>query len=193
MKKMMIFSLMLMLVITAFSQMAVAEKPKVKEKWANVELEGIVEAINKQTREVTIRGPQGNLVTIEAGEDVQRFDEISVGDTVRAEYLTFLRAEFREPTAEEIANPLVVVAEGGRAPKEVSPAGSVGAVVKAVVKVVAVNTETKECAIQGPRGNILILPVEDDAVLNNLKIGEEVIMTYAEAVAISLEKTSVKK
>ena len=39
----------------------------------------------------------------------------------------------------------------------------------------------------------MILPVEDDAVLNNLKIGEVVIMTYAEAVALSLTKGTETK
>ncbi|MBW2567143.1 MAG: hypothetical protein JRE24_09805, partial [Deltaproteobacteria bacterium] len=74
------------------------------------------------------------------------------------------------------------------------PAGVVGAVVKAVVKVVAINTEEKKVAIQGPRGNFLVLPVRDEAVLNNLKVGEIVIMTYAEAVALSLSKdTEMKK
>jgi Cu/Ag efflux protein CusF len=34
----------------------------------------------------------------------------------------------------------------------------------------------------------MVLPVKDDAVLNNLKIGEKVIMTYAEAFAIELVK-----
>jgi hypothetical protein len=32
----------------------------------------------------------------------------------------------------------------------------------------------------------MILPVADEAVLKNLKVGEVVIMTYAEAVALSL-------
>jgi hypothetical protein len=62
----------------------------------------------------------------------------------------------------------------------------VGAVVKAVVEVVAIDTTEKKVAIQGPRGKFLILPVADEAVLKNLKVGEILIMTYAEAVAISL-------
>ena len=179
-------ALSLLLATTAFSQTSAGEKPPVKERWIRVKIKASVENINSEKREVTLKGPQGNLVTVTASEAVKRFDEIKVGDTVRAEYLTFLRAEFREPTAEEKATPLVVLAEAGRAPKEVDPAGVVGAVVKAVVKVVAINTEEKKVAIQGPRGNFLILPVRDEAVLNNLKVGEVVIMTYAEAVALSL-------
>ncbi|MBW2670762.1 MAG: hypothetical protein JRD87_12945 [Deltaproteobacteria bacterium] len=184
----------LMLAVPAFAQTSAGDKPLAKEKWIRVKIKASVENINSEKREVTLKGPRGNLVTLTATEAVKRFDEIKVGDTVRAEYLTFLRAEFREPTAEEKATPLVVLAEAGRAPKEVDPAGVVGAVVKAVVKVVAINTEEKKVAIQGPRGNFLILPVEDQAVLKNMKVGEIVIMTYAEAVALSLIKdTETKK
>ena len=35
----------------------------------------------------------------------------------------------------------------------------------------------------------MIAPVMDDAVLMNLKVGEVVIMTYAEAMPVSLVKT----
>jgi hypothetical protein len=178
----------LMLAVPAFAQTSAGDKPLAKEKWIRVKIKASVENINSEKREVTLKGPRGNLVTLTATEAVKRFDEIKVGDTVRAEYLTFLRAEFREPTAEEKATPLVVLAEAGRAPKEVDPAGVVGAVVKAVVKVVAINTQGKKVAIQGPRGNFMILPVADETVLKNLKVGEVVIMTYAEAVGLSLEK-----
>jgi hypothetical protein len=186
MKTIITLFLTLMLATTAFAQTSAGDKPLAKEKWIRVRIQASVENIDAEKREVTLKGPQGNLVTLTATEAVERFDEIKVGDTVRAEYLTFLRAEFREPTAEEKATPLVVLAEAGRAPKEVDPAGVVGAVVKAVVKVVAINTQGKKVAIQGPRGNFMILPVADEAVLKNLKVGEVVIMTYAEAVALSL-------
>jgi hypothetical protein len=186
MKTIITLLLTLTIAVPAFAQTSVGDKPLAKEKWIRVTIQASVENINAEKREVTLKGPQGNLVTLTATEAVKRFDEIKVGDTVRAEYWTFLRAEFREPTAEEKATPLVVLAEAGRAPNEVDPAGFVGAVVKAVVKVVAINTQGKKVAIQGPRGNFMILPVADEAVLMNLKVGEVVIMTYAEAVALSL-------
>jgi hypothetical protein len=174
------------LVVPALAEHPAGEKPLSKEKWIRVNIEATVEKINKETRELTLKGPQGNMVTLTASDEIKRFDEIKVGDMIEAEYLTFLMAEFREPTAEEKATPLMILSEAGRAPKDVDPAGVVGAVVKAVVTVVAINTEDRKVAIQGPMGNFLILPVEDDAVLKNLKVGEIVIMTYAEALALSL-------
>jgi hypothetical protein len=188
MKTIITLLLTLTLAVPAFAQTSADVKPPVKEKWISVTIEASVEKINAETREITLKGPEGNLVTMTASEAVERFNEIKVGDKVKAEYWTFLRAEFREPTAEEKAMPLVILEEAGRAPKESAPAAAVGTVVKAVVTVVAINIEGKEVAIQGPRGNFMILPAEDEAVLQNLKVGEIVIMTYAEALALSLEK-----
>jgi hypothetical protein len=188
MKTIITLLLTLSLAAPAFAQTSAGDKPLAKEKWIRINIQASVENINAEKRELTLKEPQGGLITLTATEAIERFNEIKVGDTVGAEYWTFLRAEFREPTAEEKATPLVVLAEAGRAPKEVDPAGAVGAVVKAVVQVVAIDYEGKKVAIQGPRGNFMILPVEDEAVLKNLEMGEVVIMTYAEAVALSLSK-----
>ncbi len=186
MKTIITLFLTLTLAVPVFAETSAGDKPLDKEKWIRIEIEATVENIDAEKREITLKVSEGNRVTLTATEAIKRFDEIKVGDTVRAEYWTFLRAEFREPTAEEKAVPFVVLSEAGRAPKEVDPAGVVGAVVKAVVKVVAINTQAKKVTIQGPRGNFMILPVTDEAVLKNLKAGEVVIMTYAEAVALSL-------
>ncbi len=184
--------LSIVLLVVFFTQNArsaqATDKPIAKEEWSLVEVEATISAINTETREFTFKDEVGNLVTIVAGDQVKRFDEFAVGDIVAAEYLTFLRAEFREPTAEEKETPFVVLAEAGKAPKDVNPGAAIGAVVKAVVEVVAINKPERLVTIQGPRGNYMVLPVKDDAVLNNLKIGEKVIMTYAEAFAIELVK-----
>jgi Cu/Ag efflux protein CusF len=184
--------LSIVLLVVFFTQNAMSaqatDKPIAKEEWSLVEVEATISAINSETREFTLKDETGNLVTIVAGDQVKRFDEFAVGDIVAAEYLTFLRAEFREPTAEEKETPFVVLAEAGKAPKDVNPGAAIGAVVKAVVEVVAIDKPERLVTIQGPRGNYMVLPVKDDAVLNNLKIGEKVIMTYAEAFAIELVK-----
>ena len=190
-------TLMMMFVISTGTALTVlscstdkpaTEKPAVKESWSKVSIDAKVVGVNKKKREVTLQRKDGEQITISVSDEVKRFNEIKKGDRVKAEYWTFLRAEFREPTAEEIKNPLVVVTEEGRAPKENAPAGAVGAVVKAVVKVTGIDKENRQATIVGPRGNKFIVPVMDDAVLNNLKIGEQVIMTYAEAMAVSLMK-----
>jgi hypothetical protein len=151
-------------------------------------VEGVVDSIDRDQRKVTLKDKAGNQVELAVSDQVRRFDEIDLGDTVLLEYWTFLKAEFRAPTVEETENPIVGLAAAGKAPEDVDPAAAVGAIVKAVVTVVAINRDGREAAIQGPRGAVVVLPVLDDAVLNNLEVGEIVIMTYAEAVAVSLVK-----
>ena len=61
-----------------------------------------------------------------------------------------------------------------------------GAIVQAVVTIEAINREERKVTIKGSRGKHVTLPVKDQALLEDMK--EIGIMTYAEAVAISLEK-----
>lgn len=170
-----------------FSKESTDRRPA-KEAWMLFTIQAAVESIDLKTREVTLRGPLGNLVTLEAGKRVKRLDEISVGDIVTTDYWTYLKAEFRDPTPEEMSNPLSYLAESGRAPEGMPPGAEVGAIVQAVVTIEAINREERKVTIKGPRGKYVTLPVKDQALLEDLKQGEVGIMTYAEALAISLEK-----
>lgn len=155
-------------------------------------MEGTVTEIVKETREITLKGENGNLATMTAGESVERFDEIAVGDVIAFEYYTYLKAEFREPTAEEIAEPLQMIAEAGKAPEGIDPAAVVGAVVKAVVTIEMLNRPYMLATVKGPNGNYTTIQMEDPELITKLNIGEVVILTYAEAVAVSLTKGGVE-
>ena len=161
-----------------------------KEKWSLVTMEGRVTKIVKETREVTLMGSKGELVTITADEAVERFDEIAVDDVIAFEYWTYMMAEFREPTAEELAEPLVVIAQGGKAPEGMDPGAVVGAVIKAIVTIEALNRPYMLAIVKGPKGNFLTIEMEDKELITKLNIGQVVILYYAEAIAVSLEKAS---
>ena len=159
-----------------------------KEKLSLITTQGKVTEINKETRKVTLMGPQGELVSVTASNAVVRFDEIAVGDVVTFDYYTYMKAEFRQPTAEELEEPLVVLVEGGRAPDSTDPAGIVGAEVKAVVTIEILNRPYMQVTVKGPRGNYTTLPMEDAELITQLHIGQVVILTYTEAMVVSLEK-----
>ena len=159
-----------------------------KELWSQITVQASIEAIDLASREVTLKGPQGNLVTVEVDNRVKRLSEFKVGDVVSAEYWTYLKAEFREPTPAERNNPLVILAEGGRAPEGMPPSAAVGAVVKAVVVVDLINRTEGQVTIRGPRGKYMTFQVADRNLINQIKVRDEIIMTYAEALALSLVK-----
>jgi hypothetical protein len=184
-----VFIALMFLSIDVYCQESQDSRPP-KEKWSLVIMKGTVKEIVKETREVTLIGPNGNLVTITASDAVERFDEIAVDDVIAFEYWTYMMAEFRKPTPEELAEPLVVIAEGGKAPEGIDPSAVVGAVVKAVVTIEVLNRPYMLATIRGPRGNYMTIEMEDKALIEQLNIGQVVILTYAEAMVVSLEKVN---
>ena len=68
------------------------EKPSLQTS-ESVTLTAVVEAINHETREVTLRGPEGNTVSFVASEEARNLDQVSVGDIVMADYEQSLSIE----------------------------------------------------------------------------------------------------
>ena len=165
------------------------ERRPAREKWSMLTIEAKVEAIDLQERIVTLRTPAGNLVTLKVDNNAKRLNEIKRGDIVTAKYWTYLLAEYRNPTPEEEKDPLVVLADADIASAERPPGAKAGIVVRAVVTVEVIDRDRKLVTIKGPRGKYVTLPVEDESLLKDLKVGETGVVTYVEALALSVEKT----
>ena len=159
-----------------------------RERLSLVTSQGTITDIAKETREVTLKGANGELVTVTAGPEVKRFDEIAVGDIITFDYYTYLKAEFRKPTAAEEAEPLVIMEGEDKAPAGEAPAAAIGEMIKAVVTIEVLNRPQMFAVVEGPNGNYLTIPMQDAAFMEQLHIGQVVILTYAEAIAVSLEK-----
>lgn len=178
--------------ITAFGEEAKARRPA-RDKWDHVSIEARVDGIDRQNRELILRGQAGELMTLKAGEDVKRFDEIELGDLVHAEFWAYIKAEFRDPTPEELKEPLVILTEAERAGLEMPPTAIVSGIVKAVVTIEIINRPDMMVTVKGPGGNYVSIPASDPDLLTQLRIGEVAIVTYAESVAIFLEKVGSGK
>jgi len=188
----MLFMAMAFVTINTYAQDTEETKSE-RERYMEVEMQGTVTAINAETREITLMGTDGGLQTITAGDAVERFDEIAVDDVLKFDFITYIKAEFRAPTEEEVAEPLQIMAEAGKAPEGMDPAAVVGAVVKAVVTIEALNRPYMMATVSGPAGNYVSIPMEDEKLMTELRIGQVFILTYAEAMAIALEKVEVAK
>ncbi|HET7537528.1 MAG TPA: hypothetical protein VFJ90_13805 [Candidatus Didemnitutus sp.] len=153
-----------------------------------VDLTATVEAINYDTREVTLKGQLGNEVTLTADPQIKRLNEIKVGDHVNVQYYASLAAELRTPTAEELKNPLQVVEDKAKADAGAAPAAGGYRVIKAVVTIEGLDRQASTANLKGPRGNFATVKVQDPAVFTNLHIGDAAIVVYTEAVAVKLVK-----
>jgi len=148
-----------------------------------------VQDIDQAKREVTLKGPLGNVVTFVVDQRVKRLKEVRVGDEVTAEYYVSLAGELRKPTEDEKKTPLTILGGAARAPKGTSPAAGGLRAFKVVATVIGLDLPTQSLTLQGPMGNSGTIRAEHVENLKQLRLGETIIVTYTEALAISLQKS----
>ena len=169
-----------------------AGAPMSREDTVLVTVTASVEAIDYASREVTLKGPLGNKVTFTVDQRVKRLNEVKVGDLVQADYYVSIAAELRKPTAEEKKNPLVLLGVAAKAPPGTSPAAGGLRQFKVVTTIEGLDRPTQTITVKGPRGNYLTARVADPSRLTQMRIGENIVVTYTEALAISLQKAEKK-
>src|SRR5262249_31106721 len=167
-------------------------KPVTRHEAELTTITATVESVDLEKREVTLKGSGGNKVTLKADKSVKRLNEIKPGDLVQATYYESIAAELREPTAEEKANPLVVEEGTARAPETEAPAAGVARRVKAVATIENVDRSAQTITVKGPRGKTVTAKVENPANLEKMEVGKTIVITYTEALALTLEKAGKK-
>lgn len=146
-----------------------------------------VEAVDADKRTITLKDEHGNTGVYDVGPQVQRLNEIKAGDTIHAEYTVGAVAELREPTAEEKSAPLTEVTGAARASTDEPPAGGVGRVVKAVASIESLDPAAQSATVKGPENGMVTVHVEDPTVFQSLKVGQPVVVTFAEKLVLSVQ------
>ena len=164
---------------------ALAEKPGgvvAEERTATA----TVEAVNKDTREVTLKGADGGKLTFKAGPEVRNFAQIRVGDKVTATYYQEL-AIFVAPPGE--APSVSEEKSMERAALGKKPAGSYTRTVNISATVEALDLKTRKVTLRGPKGNVVTLKVGDHVKkLGQVKVGDLVAAEYTETIDIAVTK-----
>jgi hypothetical protein len=151
----------------------------VKESFAVV-------SVDKANRTVTLRNARGETQAFKVGPEVKRFDEIAPGDTLAVEYQEGLALEVQSAGAQDVAPEAVAVADRTGAGQPA--AGGVAAGVRATVVVTAIDSANRMVVFQGPRGEYHQVKVGPKVQLEKLKVGDKLVATYVQAVAVALEK-----
>jgi hypothetical protein len=154
-------------------------------------ISAVITDIDPATREITLEGSLGNAVTLTAGPELARFDELAVGDLVTATYAASLSGELRAPTEEELANPIVEVEAAGVADGEMDPGAAVGRTIRAVCTIEGMNRITRTVMLQDPEGDFHIIEDVDPARMQGVSLGDTIVMTFTQAFALTLEKQAV--
>ena len=176
------------MVSAAFGQAAQPSAPGTVVAWTT-EMRATVESIDHATRQVVLRGPEGNRLALTASPEVRNLDQVRAGDQVVIRYTEALAASLAKPDERSGANVTrqegVVRSEPGQRPR-----GAIGGQVRATVQVEAVDRASNTLTIIGPAGVARTIAVRDpDAqrFLQTLKAGDRVELVYTEALAMAVE------
>jgi len=142
-----------------------------------------VTAVDLDAREVTVKGPEGREVVIVAGPEVRNLAQVKVGDKLVFEYFESLALALTPVEGQPAAR--MDTTEVARAPKGAKPGGVIKRTVEAQGKVEAIDTKNRVVTLRGAK-NTLRLKVADDVDLGAIKIGQNVVGRYVEAMAISV-------
>ena len=144
-----------------------------------------VTGIDAASRKVTLVTPDGRKETFKAGPGVVNFDQIRVGDQVKAtlaQQLVVYMAKDNPPASDGEAA-LVALA-----PKGAKPGGLMANTVQVIAKVTAIDLKHHKATLRFPDGTTRTVEVREDVDLTQRQVGEEVVIRCTEALAISVEK-----
>jgi predicted Rdx family selenoprotein len=162
-------------------------QPKVADAAAAgdvVTLTAKIDAVDTANRTVTVTGPLGRTVTLKVDERVKNFAQVKAGDEIVLKYA-------------EAGSVALVKGGGGRsetttttgpvtAPAGAKPGAAMAQQTKIVAKVERVDEKRQVVLLEGPKGGYAEVKVKDPAVFNNVKVGDNVEVTYTEAVVIDV-------
>lgn len=168
----------------AADQHAMDEKPSFFARQL-VMVTAEVEAINQETREVTLRRAEGDTITFTASDQARNLNMVRVGDIVNAEYVETLSIE--------------VVANDGTEPEQLELGGMARTeegempgfaafdATQVIATVEEINLEANTFKLKGPDGTVTEYVARNPDNLRRSEVGDLVIITVSEAVAISVE------
>lgn len=186
-------ALSLSLIVQADEEAAVADETTSGGRAMAITVEAVVTDIDLETRHVTLQGPAGESFTLTATEEVVKLENVKVGDKLRATYISALEGELREPTEEELAEPWVVLEDGGKGVVDGVPMAGGARVIRAVCTIEGMNRLLGTVTILDPNGRAHVIADVEPQKMTGVTLGQTIVMVYQEALALTLEHVDQDK
>jgi hypothetical protein len=153
-------------------------------------LTATVASIDQEKRLVTLKADNGRTQTIEVGPDVENLAQVKAGDKVVVRYYEGLAAQLKKKGEAPPASQVESATMAGKAPAGMKPAGLVGSSVNSTVVIEAVDKTAQTVTFSnkdGTQHTVAVKKPESQKFIAGLKKGDEVDITYTQALAVSVE------
>jgi hypothetical protein len=148
-----------------------------------------VEAIDLEKRIVTLKRADGSVFDLAVGKEARNLPQVKVGDEVVVKYYESIAVQVTKPGAAEGSQVKETVA---RAKPGEKPGGAVTKQVTVTATVEKIDKKKMIATLRGPEGKVVDVKVRNPKNLENVNVGDQVVITYTEAVAVSVEKPKKK-
>jgi glucose/arabinose dehydrogenase len=184
--------------VAVATEKATAEKAPAKaattkrtgiKKEREITVNATVQAIDLEKRVVTLKGAEGKVFDVKVGPEARNLPQLEVGDNVAVTYYESIAYRLLKPG--EAAVPSQQAAVMDRAKEGDKPGAMAAEAVTLTATIEAIDKKAKTATLKGPNGKSITVKAQDPKNLEHVKVGDEVVITYTEAVAISV--TPAKK
>lgn len=164
---------------------AESDKPAISTTQAGQLTARVVE-LDRDSRQITLQGPEGGQRTLNLGDTAQRLDEVEVGDTVMVEFVQHLSVEVM---AGEGAKPgLGIGVATTSAPETERPGVAATATTVSTAVVQEIDLQHNTFKLKWAEEDIRQYEARDPANLRKASVGDMVVVTYTEALAVQLQE-----
>ena len=148
-----------------------------------VTLSGTVATIDHNKRVVNIKKADGSYETVDVPAGAQRFDELKVGDKVSVTYNNNVSARLKPPGEAPVDTQTgsTTAGQGER------PGGTTSIQRTMTATVDAIDKNASSITFTGPNGWKYSRHIVDPSVLNNLKVGDKVDITWNTDVTVAVQ------
>ena len=141
-----------------------------------------VESIEKASRSVTVKKPDGSYGVFNVSPDIKRFDTLKVGDKITAKYYENIVLRLKAPGEKPVDT------ETGGVTKSANRNAGTAAVQRTITATITkIDMKAPSIAFSGPNGWNYSTHVQDTKTLAKVKVGDKVDITWTEAAIISIE------
>ena len=167
--------------VFAGEQTLAAEKQVSVKKEQLVSETATVEVIDLQKRVLTLKDPEGNVFDVTVSEEAGNLTQVKVGDQVLVKYYESIAIRLVKPGKG------VAAVQETEAKQGVKPSGMAGRRVTLIATIKTID-EKKQMVTLMTEGKTVTVKAENPTNFEKVKVGDEVEITYTEALAISFEK-----
>ena len=145
-------------------------------------------SVDVAKRTVTIRGPKGNVETLDVPQESQNLDKVKQGDRFKLRYIEAVAVGIAKGGAPEQSESRDVKVS----PKGGTPGGMIVRTQKRSVMIDAVDYKNRYIAVRGTSGQTQALKVAEDVPIEQISAGDRVSIVYTQAVVAEMIQQPAK-